>query len=182
MVFSFVFLGFSSGLPGIICESNVIELPVSRQDLLTPHNCPACEEHFFTASDLYGHLSNHLTENGFFCQVCCAHFSSRSLGAKHLMEIHNTGYIAFCKHCSKCFRSSGGLSLHQRLHPAAKSNKSCSVCPVCERYFQTEKHLERHLKSHSTFKPFLCRVCHKSYKHKEGFTAHICRPSNQGGK
>ncbi|XP_060086269.1 uncharacterized protein LOC132565628 isoform X12 [Ylistrum balloti] len=168
--------GYASWGQEISFESNDLEPKGSRQDLLGKYDCPACREKFYTANDLHSHLPSHLTENGFYCIVCNEHLPCRSSGAKHLMDCHHMGYVAFCKHCNKCFRSSGGLSLHQRLHPDSKGNKWCPMCTICDKHFQTEKHLQRHMKSHSNSKPYVCSVCLKSYKHKEGFDVHVCRP------
>ncbi|GFO45438.1 Zinc finger protein 362-like [Plakobranchus ocellatus] len=36
-------------------------------------------------------------------------------------------------------------------------------CHICEKTFDLQRHLNRHLKSHSTFKRYLCRICNKGF-------------------
>jgi KRAB domain-containing zinc finger protein len=45
-------------------------------------------------------------------------------------------------------------------------------CTVCGRGFKRKYHLERHMLSHSDFKPYTCELCGQGYKRKEKLDRH----------
>ncbi|KAK6203480.1 uncharacterized protein RJT21DRAFT_139217 [Scheffersomyces amazonensis] len=57
----------------------------------------------------------------------------------------------------------------------AKEAKKKHKCPVCDSKFQRPEHVKRHLKSHSTDKPFQCDEpnCGKRFNRKDNLKAHL---------
>ena len=118
---------------------------------------------------------NHSEINVLQCNSCAITFPDSKAAARHFMDLHGLKYVGFCRHCGKCFRSSGGLSLHERMHSSSINNARCPMCPVCHKCFQTEIHLQRHMSVHDVGKPYVCTACGKSYKRKEALNYHLCK-------
>ncbi|ODQ78481.1 hypothetical protein BABINDRAFT_162693 [Babjeviella inositovora NRRL Y-12698] len=59
--------------------------------------------------------------------------------------------------------------------PTAVDKKKNQECPLCKMRFLRPEHVKRHLKSHSSAKPFLCDVpdCGKRFNRKDNMKAHL---------
>ncbi|KAG5458536.1 MAG: hypothetical protein BJ554DRAFT_1218 [Olpidium bornovanus] len=55
--------------------------------------------------------------------------------------------------------------------PASKPH--CCHHPGCARRFKRREHLRRHLRTHTSEKPFECPVCHKNFSRNDNLTQHI---------
>ena len=51
-----------------------------------------------------------------------------------------------------------------------KTKHQCSECNKC---FQCEAHLQRHMLIHYGLKPFQCPVCDKAFRYKPSYKAHL---------
>ena len=79
-----------------------------------------------------------------------------------------------CINCSQSFPTKSELVLHERIH----TNDSTLSCTYCPRVFSRKCSLEAHERSHMDaydVKPFPCRYCEKSYKHKRSLSIHSDR-------
>lgn len=53
------------------------------------------------------------------------------------------------------------------------------TCTICNKYYETNKQLMRHIRTHSTTKLHVCKVCHKSFKNKYNLSVHSLKHSGR---
>ncbi|XP_023032501.1 uncharacterized zinc finger protein CG2678-like [Drosophila willistoni] len=56
---------------------------------------------------------------------------------------------------------------------ADRSRRGSVVCPVCNKRFEKQFRLNRHMISHKTSKPYHCQLCSNSYKQKDSLKRHM---------
>jgi len=56
-----------------------------------------------------------------------------------------------------------------------KRQKGKNPCPYCEKVFQNNSRLERHIRSHTGERPFTCTLCGDRFKQKCHLTVHVRR-------
>ncbi|KAH3849013.1 hypothetical protein DPMN_091398 [Dreissena polymorpha] len=60
--------------------------------------------------------------------------------------------------------------------PVASSTGGVSInvfrCPVRDRMTASKWALDRHLKTHSADKPYVCHICSKTFKYKDSWSNH----------
>ncbi|XP_069132866.1 uncharacterized protein [Argopecten irradians] len=108
------------------------------------------------------------------CKQCGIFLKNQKEKDKHDIEKHSSELVAFCMECNKGFRSAWGYEVHQKIHQSMQGNPQCPMCAHCGKYFQTFAHLQRHMRSHSSEKPFTCNKCGRSYKYKTALSTHHC--------
>ncbi|XP_033752939.1 uncharacterized protein LOC117336489 isoform X10 [Pecten maximus] len=108
------------------------------------------------------------------CKQCGIFLKNQKEKDKHDLEKHSSDLVAFCMECNKGFRSAWGYEVHQKIHQSMQGNPQCPMCAHCGKYFQTFAHLQRHMRSHSSEKPFTCNACGRSYKYKTALSTHNC--------
>ncbi|XP_077480720.1 zinc finger protein 438 [Stigmatopora argus] len=59
---------------------------------------------------------------------------------------------------------------HSRIFVASRS---IYRCPTCSRCFQFKHHLQSHMNTHSTSRPYACPFCRKSYAHSGSLSSHM---------
>ncbi|XP_077591732.1 zinc finger protein 438 isoform X2 [Stigmatopora nigra] len=59
---------------------------------------------------------------------------------------------------------------HSRIFVASRS---IYRCPTCSRCFQFKHHLQSHMNSHGTSRPYACPFCRKSYAHSGSLSTHM---------
>ena len=113
--------------------------------------------------------------------VCCCPQSGRlsAAFASHL----NGEWKSMLNEPLSCY----GVKVNPRLFVCAfLQRKTCFTvfvsrsfnCTVCGRGFKRKYHLERHMLSHSDFKPFTCELCGQGYKRKEKLDRHSLKHGN----
>lgn len=102
------------------------------------------------------------------CKLCYEYFSDRTAYETHVKQVHQLDIVAFCPECDKTFKSWSGYTMHVKMHEG--SNFKCHHCGKC---FQSRAHVQIHMRSHSTVKPFVCLTCGKRYKHKKDLNTHV---------
>ncbi|XP_063701300.1 gastrula zinc finger protein XlCGF64.1-like [Culicoides brevitarsis] len=61
-----------------------------------------------------------------------------------------------------------------RPNKTASSNQKSSIsCPVCSKEISHRNNLDRHLRTHSKFKPFKCDFCSKSFTARDNLSKHV---------
>jgi KRAB domain-containing zinc finger protein len=110
------------------------------------------------------------------CDLCTESFSSRGELRTHLSEVHPFKYK--CEHCIAAYRTEDLLTEHLKKHEnepliinkAVEQGQKLHQCDQCGESFSNIKILQRHIKSHPTFK---CEECLKVFDLKIQYTRHF---------
>lgn len=78
-------------------------------------------------------------------EVVCDNNVSNFHRLQHLLQDHNKGINFTSEICIKAFKTRRDLTIHGRNHRSVKKHK----CNQCGKSFHTNRHLERHLATHT---------------------------------
>ena len=112
----------------------------------------------------------------FTCQICNAHFATKTNVANHMRSVHGGKKDFLCTECDKTFSYRTSLLVHKRrVHEKIKF--PCSQCESqlgCA--FTLKKHIERvHEGKKSRFE---CSKCPKTFTTKQAFINHYKKKHN----
>ena len=79
---------------------------------------------------------------------------------------HAESRTEICTFCTKTFVDNRSLRDHKRIH-----NRQLN-CLFCAKTFSNRSNLNIHKRTHTGEKPFLCKICQKSFAAKEYFKRH----------
>ncbi|XP_018372975.1 PREDICTED: RE1-silencing transcription factor-like [Trachymyrmex cornetzi] len=162
------------------------------------YKCNECEKNFFNKHDLAKHLSIHSQEKPYSCSICqkqfsrltslqrhkkvhkeethyaCPHCDDEFFTTEELEEHKNSAHKKEkpfqCNICKKRFLYKQGLQRHETLH----NNKDEKfVCDYCKETFRTCTKLARHLITHSGPRPYMCKLCPRTFLLSHHLTRHI---------
>ena len=94
------------------------------------------------------HMRRHLRIAPYRCSVCHKHFNTYASLAQHLKRIHGNEKEGPkekkypCDECGKVFASKGHLNEHIA---GVHDRSNVTNCPICEKQFNTEKRMRKHL-------------------------------------
>ncbi|KAK7069053.1 hypothetical protein SK128_019262 [Halocaridina rubra] len=136
-------------------------LDTERQILLSngkPYKCSKCGLSFKYSFYLNAHLAVHSTDN-YNCKFCNKNFKIHENFMQHMEPVL----------CSVCFKT----------HPKCQEDQICLKrqnflkpfgCSHCPRNYRTDIQLQRHAKTHSVHK---CYICDKVFKEKAKLSRHM---------
>jgi KRAB domain-containing zinc finger protein len=155
-------------------SSSPVPAPVTAQRTSTPRKqqcflCPECGKSYKHLRTLMSHQRHrHNSFNGprYTCQTCTKTFMS-----KNAFVSHQNGHLKVkpfqCKLCKKSFASSNALTRH-----ACPKQPPQRTCTVCFKECTSKELFKQHMLSHSTTCTFSCRLCRRSFKHRQSLSRH----------
>jgi len=66
-----------------------------------------------------------------------------------------------------------GTEIAPRKIKAPSGQQQSRMCSVCGKTFERPSHLDRHMRTHTGERPFMCTVCPHTSKHKHDLKRHI---------
>ncbi|XP_034151424.1 zinc finger protein 92-like [Esox lucius] len=104
------------------------------------HQCPHCEKHFLSLSQLKRHINIHTGERHYSCSDCGKSFI-RSCDLTSHKRLHVGGKPYSCSDCGKCFIRPSGLTSHQKVHTDVTHKQSCCLFGQTSRFLiHTKRH------------------------------------------
>lgn len=89
------------------------------------------------------------------------------------MSTHTLERPFRCKICNKLCHNDEGVKEHAKVHTAKDISERCHKCKDCGSRFKDGTSLRLHRNTHSTFRPYSCSSCLKSYKRYTDLGRHI---------
>ncbi|CAG0899063.1 unnamed protein product [Darwinula stevensoni] len=142
-----------------------------------PFKCHACDKLFTFHCDYSRHELIHTRANAQRCNICQRVFSGSYNLDLHMKKAHTKNGILVplpkCQDCEKTFSSQQSYQAHlDSDHGRAATRLLCSECgqgfsKQCELRLHEMKHrgcnLQKHIKTHTGDKPYLCTTCGKKF-------------------
>ncbi|XP_060803366.1 zinc finger protein Xfin-like [Amyelois transitella] len=162
-----------------------------------PYACQHCPRTFADKGACTSHSRTHSKQTSFACLYCGQTFVQKSKLTYHIRK-HTGENLETCPVCSKLFTSGCSLREHMKIHDAKKGSIKCPLCdkryqderymlrhlrinhtsaqypcPVCGKAFATCTSLKYHVITHSAVNTFKCKICPKSYAAKKSILKHL---------
>lgn len=126
-------------------------------------SCGECGKKFRSNCQLQRHGYSHQEHN---CKICVKKFSNKDELDKHALE-HKDQIISFpCPTCHRTFETIEMMRYHQAIHKIIL----CGICGISVTRPNFKDHMTKH--NNSSFKPFKCITCQKSFRNKNLLSMH----------
>ncbi|KAJ8731180.1 hypothetical protein PYW07_004344 [Mythimna separata] len=139
-----------------------------------PYACPHCPRNFADKGACNSHARTHLKDTSYACMYCGKTFVQKSKLTYHIRK-HTGENLETCTVCSKLFTSACSLREHMKIH---EPKKELVKCPLCDRKYQDERYMLRHLRTSHTHARHPCPICDKTLTSPAGLRHHVMTHSN----
>ncbi|GAB0094245.1 hypothetical protein DMENIID0001_095060 [Sergentomyia squamirostris] len=152
-------------------EKSLKKEKINRYAVVHPDGaiCPVCGIQFPNSSLLNVHKSRKHSRKIYTCEICSMDFTIRASYVRHQKTHCEQQKNFICETCGAKYSTSSGLKDHTML---AHENGSGVSCNVCGKMFKVQRLLTRHLKCHSTERPFACDLCPQTFKIRHHLDRH----------
>lgn len=186
-----------------MCLAQFITLRAYRLHINKQHSreraykCKLCAKAFYSSTTRSYHVkTNHATTTQLYeCDHCGKQFNCREYVTRHMSNFHS-GRVFKCKYCTEFetpiktnleyhmrkIHALDRLKAEQMVVDQKRKNieESKHKCKQCNRMYETEAKLEKHVKYVHSEKPFECDQCNKKFGCKPYLSHHvfICHSGN----
>ncbi|XP_034832348.1 zinc finger protein 569-like isoform X1 [Maniola hyperantus] len=138
-----------------------------------PYRCAHCPRAFADKGACTAHTRTHVRDTSFACLYCGQTFVQKSKLTYHIRK--HTGEkpvsdLESCTVCAKVFTSACALREHMKTHV---EKRQIVKCPLCDKGYQDERYMLRHLRTMHTRAQFSCPLCHKLLTSAAGLRHHV---------
>ncbi|XP_072949518.1 uncharacterized protein [Epargyreus clarus] len=134
-----------------------------------PYACPHCPRTFADKGACTSHARTHSKESSYACIYCGQTFVQKSKLTYHVRK-HTGENLETCSICAKLFTSPCALREHMKIHLCKKESVKC---PLCDKKYQDERYMLRHLRTSHTRTQFSCPICQKVVTTGAGLRHHV---------
>ena len=103
------------------------------------------------------------------CNMCSRTFKSSAKLFMHQHKYHKNGSSLQCPICLKNFNSQANALVHVRAHTQEKTYK----CHICLVGFCDSSTLKKHVRTHTGEKPYECHLCPKKFTQSGNLKRHL---------
>ena len=125
--------------------------PVQQMPVQMPHSpfiCQYCGRGFKKQKYLRFHLNSHAGYRPHMCNICGKSFGRTSILIKHKNTVHNKNFMPKYT-CGQCCKQFVRKDMYQR-HLLTHSQYRPWSCPYCHLHFKTKQTCAKHIKIHQT--------------------------------
>ncbi|XP_029376907.1 zinc finger protein 287-like [Echeneis naucrates] len=145
--------------------------------------CLECNKEFDQRYKLVLHVRIHTGEKPFTCEYCGKAFGQNSSRLAHL-RVHTGEKPYFCAKCGKSFATSNHLKFckvqnapnivpEKEITDEGDKEEKAFKCFQCNKEFDKNHQLVRHMRVHSGDRPFSCDFCGKTFTQNSNRTVHM---------
>ncbi|XP_061570705.1 zinc finger protein 14-like [Cololabis saira] len=143
-----------------------------RKKYANNKTCPVCNKSFLRAAAMRRHQEIHDANRDlkYKCSSCDKRFRDHYDMNRHSMRVHERGEMP------------EGFKEELPGDPCTSDMFETKTCSLCGKYFARDVDMERHMKSHSEDRPYMCSFCEKKFKNPYVLKRHekeICKSREQ---
>ncbi|CAK1551280.1 unnamed protein product [Leptosia nina] len=140
-----------------------------------PYTCPHCPKTFADKGACTSHARTHSKDRSYACLYCGQTFLQKSKLNYHIRR-HTGENLETCTVCGKIFTSACSLREHMKTHAEKSDNFKC---PLCDKRYNDERYMLRHLRSIHTNRTYKCPICPKALGSMTALRYHVMTHSTQ---
>ncbi|XP_022818924.1 zinc finger protein 729-like isoform X14 [Spodoptera litura] len=134
------------------------------------NRCRKCRKMFTSVSERTKHLEKSIRCRQHVCNICGDRFLTWNMKQTHLKESHNVPEKSYnCPECHIVFTKRDKL----RLHFKTMHTNDYVECSYCEKKFDNDRNLKKHIVVHTGERNFICPVCSKAFPRKSTLGQHM---------